>query len=153
MYSILEGLVADKRYIFVNVENIFKDKDDKFVTYLFTILEKIASILRHPMEISQKDIMLLDRIADEVDEDLDVEFGDGGTTDMHIFKEIFDVFSKLRMLLDEDIHWTIEHFKESIVVDEITDSIKGSELVFQCKEYYAIPMNDEGKEFLGRIIR
>ena len=153
IYRMIIGLENDKTYIFNNVDKIFKDRDEKFVSHLFTMIENIGSIFRHPMEITDKDVQLLNRIVDEADDELQVEFGEGDSIDIHIFKETFDIFSDLKELVDEDFHWTIEGFKESIVVDEITDSIKGSELVFQCEEYYAIPMNDEGKEFLGRIIR
>lgn len=155
IYDEAYDLTQYRRHVYKNIDKIFDDRDEKFVDHLYKIIDKLIEIIKHPMEIQNNDIMLLDRIAEEADEVLDVHPSEeSDALGRQIYKGFFDTFSRLRHMLEtDDVYGTIEKFRNSFVVDEITDSIKKSEIVFQCEEYYIVPMNDDGEEFLRRLIR
>ena len=155
IYDYAIGLVYQKEYVFNNVDNIFHERGEDFVSKLFTLIDKIRDILSHPMEMVKKDIILLDRIVDEADGLLDVHPSENaGSMERGVYQDVFDLFSRLRHTLEtDDLYTPIETFRQSIVADEITDSIKGSEIVFQCKEYFIVPMSDDGEEFIRRLLK
>jgi hypothetical protein len=155
IYYEAEALTQYRRHVYNNIDKIFDDRDEKFVDHLYKIIDKLIDVIKHPMEIQKNDIMLLDRIAEEADEVLNVHPSEeSDELGRQIYKGFFDTFSRLwRILETHDVYGTIEKFRNSFVVDEITDSIKKSEIVFQCEEYYIVPMNDDGEEFLRRLIK
>jgi len=155
VYDYAIGLEYQKEYIFNNVDKIFHERGEEFVSKLFTLIDKIRDILSHPMEMVQKDIILLDRIVAEADDLLDVHPSEeADSMAQGTYRDVFDLFSRLRHTLEtDDLFTPIDTFRKSIVVDEITDSIKRSEIVFQCKEYYIVPMSDDGEEFIRRLLQ
>jgi len=149
----IKELQFERDFIFNNVGDIFKDQDKEFVSKFFTLLDKVSDIVSHPFEISKEDIIFLDRIVNEADTLLDVQPSESiDSHTMTIYNDALTAFSILKSVLEtDDIFTPIDAFRKSIVVDEITKEIKNSEIVFQCKEYYLIPMTELGDEFLRRL--
>lgn len=152
--SYVEVIVSSFEMVEYKVANTTTDLSEIFVPHDLSLVKKMLNDLKKCVDffedifnITANDIGFIESFVKKMD--LFLRHTDYENDDINILDIIHDIISEMSKALERI--YVIDDIKDSIVVNELP--VEDSEIVFTCKEYYAIPYNDDGEQFIKELIK
>lgn len=124
--------------------------EDKLANLFRTLKEMVDAMINLYQDTNHRKInKLSNQCVDEV-ESLAHAFKNSSDSTMQSASISFtQMYQNMKLL--PDVERVVDDFLASVVSNKHGEHMDENEVVFTCKSYYAIPHNDEGKEFLEKL--